>query len=247
MTFEYKFKITTPIEVYESLGPSKMRLTGTFIRLNIPTVNGRIYQVQESEQIIKDLKGKAVYLHGNRKGEHVLADSNLIGKVVDVFVNNDVIRGIVEIWNNSKFPNLLARVREGWGFSIGGTVKAFNPTGYVNRKLRPIVHAIGMRANHLQLLEPTERRGDLAAQVEGLIPVMETFKVEEGEVPPVADVTTDDHSTKPGDEFIKMEDLEQMRKDLDELKEKMKEPEVPEEKPQKRRVIKEEILIRWDE
>ena len=51
---EYNFTITTPIEVFESLGPNKVRVGGTFIRLEVPTKNGRIYQVQEAEQIAKE-------------------------------------------------------------------------------------------------------------------------------------------------------------------------------------------------
>ena len=227
---EYSFIITSPIEVYETLGPSKMRLTGTFIRLNMPTENGRIYQVQESEQIMKDLTGKAVYIHGNKKGEHILNDSNLIGKVINVFLKNDIIKGVVEVWNNSNFPNIISKIKEGWGFSIGGTVQKFIKTGRLNHKLRPIVHAIGLRANQLQLLEPTEKRGDKQAMVEGVIPIMETFQVSEGEL-------------EGEEETIDIEDIKKMKDDIEEIK-KILIPPVVEDKPKnKKKLITEEHVI----
>jgi len=181
MTFEYSFEITTPIEVFESLGPNKIRLGGNFIRLEVPTKNGRIYQVQEAEQIVKDLDGKAVYIHADPKGIHYNTDEMLVGKVTDVIYDEikKIIRGFVNIWNTPKFPNLVSRVKKGWGFSIGGVVRKFFPTGKINEKLKPIVHALGMRANHIQLLEPQEKRGDLAAVVDVIeyLPVMESLQV----------------------------------------------------------------------
>ena len=179
MTFEYEFRITTPIEVFESLGPNKVRAGGTFIRLEVPTKNGRIYKVNEAEQIAKDLNGKALYIHATPEGKHYNTDKMLVGQVVETIVDEakKLIKGFVEIWNTPDFPNLVDRVKKGWGFSIGGVVEKFIPTGYFNEKLKPIVHAIGMRANHLQLLEPEEKRGDPEAQVSELIPVMESLQL----------------------------------------------------------------------
>ena len=175
----YEFVITTPIKVCESLGVNKMRLAGTFIKLNFPTKNGRIYQVQESEKIASDLVGKAVYYGVDEKGIHINKDENLIGKVVNTFVDKvkNVIGGVVEVWNTDQFPYLLNIVRKGWGFSIGGIVENFLHTGKYNYKMMPILKCVGMRANHLQLLQPSERKADPTANVSQIIPVMESMLI----------------------------------------------------------------------
>lgn len=175
----FKFTITTPFEVQESL-TDKIILRGTFIRLNIPTSNGRIYQVDEAEQIAKDLIGKPVYYGASEGGLHRIGDEYVVGKVIEAIADkiNEIIRGAITIWNNSKFPDLISKVKKGWGFSIGGVVQKFLPTGILNERLKPILHAIGMRANHIALLEPTTRRGDAAAQAEELIPVNESLQID---------------------------------------------------------------------
>ena len=151
-----------------------------------------MYQVQEAEEIASGLRGKPVYIHADEAGLHYNDDKHLIGKVVNTTIDtvNKVIKGIVEIWNNSKYPNLLSRIKEGWGFSIGGVLEKIIPTGKFNDRLKPIVHAIGMRANHLQLLEPQEKRGDPAAMVDGMIPVMESLQID-----PEPDLITADDMT----------------------------------------------------
>jgi len=179
---EYNFTITTPIEVFESLGPNKVRVGGTFIRLEVPTKNGRIYQVQEAEQIAKDLMGKAVYIHADpTTGLHYNKDDMLVGQIASVIIDKakKLIRGFIDIWNTPKFPNLISRIKKGWGFSIGGVVQKYLSTGKFNERMMPIVHALGMRANHIQLLEPQEKRGDPAAMVDEVeyIPVMESLQV----------------------------------------------------------------------
>jgi len=180
MLNDFTFVITSPIEAHESLSPSKMILSGIFIRLNIPTNNGRIYQVDEAEQIANDLKGMPVFYGANEKGLHLLDDAHKIGRIVDTTIDKvkQLIRGKVEVWNNELFPDLLQKISTGWGFSIGGKFKDFKLTGKWTETFKPILHALGMKANHVALLPPTVKRGDNAAQVDTMIPVMESLQMD---------------------------------------------------------------------
>jgi len=177
MSNEFTFVITSPIEVSEALSPSKMILSGIFIRLNTPTGNGRIYQVDEAEQIATDLKGMPVFFGANTKGIHLTDENHMIGRIIETIIDKtrNIIRGKVEVWNNGLFPTLLQQIAPGWGFSIGGKVADFIGTGKFNERFMPILHAIGMKANHIALLPPQVRRGDSAAKVDEMIPVMESL------------------------------------------------------------------------
>lgn len=177
----YAFQITGPIEVFESVGINRLRLEGTFIRLNVATKNGRVYKVQEAQEIASNLVGKSVYFGVDKKGIHINRDDHLVGKVVKTFINKakNIISGVVEVWNTFKFPDLISKIKKGWGFSIGGVVEKFLHTGIFNDRMMPILECVGMRANHIQLLEPHEKRGDPTANVKvvKLIPVMESMLI----------------------------------------------------------------------
>lgn len=185
---DFTFTITSPIDTFESLGPSKLILRGIFIRLNIPTRNGRIYQVEEGEQIASDLLGKDLYIGADIKGLHKLDERHKIGKVVESVCDKvkEIITGAVEVWNTIDFPDLISKIKEGWGFSIGGKIKDFKFLGKLNERLLPIIRAIGMKATHLQLLEPQEKRGDTMAMVSEVIPVMESLEIDPA---PFANIT----------------------------------------------------------
>lgn len=177
---DFTFTITSPIDTFEALGPTKLLLRGIFIRLNIPTRNGRIYQVEEGEQIANDLLGKDLYIGADIKGLHKLDERHKIGRVVESVCDKvkEIITGAVEVWNTIDFPDLISKIKEGWGFSIGGKIKDFKFLGKLNERLLPIIRAIGMKATHLQLLEPQEKRGDTMAMVSEVIPVMESLEID---------------------------------------------------------------------
>lgn len=179
MSVEYRFEITSPIEVTEA-ETNKLILRGKFIRLAMPTKNGRIYQVEEAEQIVKDLKDMPVFFGADAKGLHILDEVHKIGRVIEVVYDKvkEMIYGAVEVINTKLFPDLLSKIKIGWGLSIGGAVRAFKFTGKFNEKFQPIVHALGMKASHIALLEPQTKRGDIAAQVEAIIPVGESLEID---------------------------------------------------------------------
>lgn len=182
----YRFMVTGPFEVEEVVGTSRKILKGLFLKLDSATGNGRTYQVAEAEQICSSLLGMPVF-YGAKIGfdptllkigwKHLKRPLDQIGRVIRAVHDKvaKVIRGAIEIYNTETNPSIVQEVGPGWGFSIGGEMRDFTPTGRINKRGNPIVKVIGMIANHLQLLSPKTPRGQQEAQVEGVQPVEETI------------------------------------------------------------------------
>lgn len=154
----------SPIEVMEKKG-GKAYLKGTFIRLDIPTTNGRIYRFEEGQQIAREALGKPVYVFSNITG-HIKNKSHEIGKIIKAWLDkpSKSIKGIVEVWNTHKFPSIVEEVRTRWGFSIGGRAQFMQ---FLARGSRLFMRAINFSINHLQLLRP-QVQADLGAYVESV-------------------------------------------------------------------------------
>jgi len=167
MEYEIEFELTTPLEVEESRG-NKVLLKGVFLKLNRETANGRIYSIEEGEQIASDLTGMPAYFGSNWLGKHLVSEDHIIGKIVSAVFDKvkGVIEGTIEVWNNSKFPNLLSRIRKGWGLSIKGKASAFELLPGFARNGLQRMRIRGMRAKSISLLEPHVKRGQGEAQVE---------------------------------------------------------------------------------
>jgi len=188
--YTYQFVVTGPLEVEETFNGNPIPtgrkiLKGLFLRLGHATANGREYQVEEGEQIAAELMGMPVYFDAKfifdpltkKMGwKHIRDAASRVGRVVKTAFKKikNVITGWVEIMNTEKFPNLLSKIKKGFGFSIGGEVKKFINTGKINELGNEEKKAIGMKPNHLQLLPPSVPRGQLEAQVEDIMPVEES-------------------------------------------------------------------------
>lgn len=194
MKYEYEFVVVGPLEVEETLTvqqggkevPIRAILSGTFLRLDHVTGNGREYQSEEGGTIAASLIGMPVYF-GAKLGidpaslrvgfKHIKKPVNMVGRVIRSIYNkaNKTIKGAVEVWNTATFPDLVSKLKKGWGFSIGGRVKAFLDTGKINEYGNVVKKAIGMIANHIQLLAPKIPRGQEEAQVENIKAVEEAL------------------------------------------------------------------------
>lgn len=191
--YEYDFVVVGPLEVEETLTvqqggknvPVKAILSGTFLKLANITANGREYLSEEGGTIAASLIGMPVYF-GAKFGidpislkvgfKHLKKARNMVGRVVRSIFDKakNLIKGAVEVWNTPVFPNLISKIKKGWGFSIGGRVRNFLDTGKINEYGNAVKRAIGMVANHMQLLAPQIPRGQQAAQVEDVKAVEET-------------------------------------------------------------------------
>jgi hypothetical protein len=179
---EYSFTITAPLEVEESF-QDRAILKGTFLKLESATKNGNIYVVEEAQQIANGLIGMPVFFGTNpldrnkhdKDLEH--PEETSIGRVFKTIINEakKTIEGWVEVWNNAKFPDLVQKIKKGWGFSIGGKASDKQYTGTVNPFGKLIVRVFGMKPNHLQLLSPETPRGQDDAKVEDIKDVEESL------------------------------------------------------------------------
>lgn len=194
MEYDYEFVVVGPLEVEETLTvqqggkevPVKAILSGIFLRLDHVTGNGREYQSEEGGTIAASLIGMPVYF-GAKLGidpvslkvgfRHIKKAPNMVGRVIRSIYNkaNKTIKGAVEVWNTAVFPNLVSKLKKGWGFSIGGRVRSFLDTGKINEYGNEVKKAIGMIANHMQLLAPKIPRGQKEAQVEDIQAVEEAL------------------------------------------------------------------------
>ena len=86
MSVEYSFNITTPLEIEESVGRTVV-LSGTFLRLNKATNNGREYQIEEGQQIAEGLIDMPVGFGTDWMNKHNKRPSNHIGKVIEAWVD----------------------------------------------------------------------------------------------------------------------------------------------------------------
>jgi len=171
MEIFYNFELTVPLEIEETLS-DRILLKGTFLKLSQPTANGREYLVEEGEQIASSLVNQPLYF-GAETGtnKHLVDEQHKIGRVKEAIFDagKKIIHGVVEVWNNSLFPDLIQKVKTGWGFSIRGKVKAFQPTGRLNSLGRAVMKVIGMEPTSISLLDPSVKRGQQEARVEGAV------------------------------------------------------------------------------
>lgn len=172
---EYNFVITSPIQVEESFS-DKLVLSGIALKLDSVTKNGRIYRVEEGEEIANGLVGMPIF-YGTTAVTNEHDKKDPVGKVIKTALDvaTNTIRAWFEVWNNSRFPDLISRIKQGWGLSIGGVAVDMKETGLVTELGKAVKKVLGMKPNHLQLLEPFTPRGQAAAQVETVTPIEESL------------------------------------------------------------------------
>lgn len=179
---DYDFIITTPLEVEESF-QDRAILKGTLLKLESITKNGNIYQIEEAQEIASGLVGMPVFYGTDplNRNKHIKdlehPETISIGRVFKTLVNEakKTIEGWVEVWNNSTFPDLVQKIKKGWGFSIGGKATDLQLTGGVNALGRFIKRVFGLKPHHLQLLSPELPRGQDEAKVEEVKEVEESL------------------------------------------------------------------------
>ncbi len=104
--------------------------------------------------------------------------------------------------NTAKYPDLVQRIKPGWGLSIQGSATGFSLLGGRASNGLPKMKILGMMPNGVQLLMPETRRGQEEAQVGEIYPVEESYQFDpcpwgqcDLEESVVTQVTVDDSST----------------------------------------------------
>ena len=164
---------SSPIVVMESRG-DKVWLKGTLIRLDVPTANGRIYRFEEANTIADEAIGKPVFVFA-RMGKHLRDKTHEVGNIVKTWVNEAKrsIEGIIEVGNTEFFPHIIEEVKEGWGFSVGGIVKAMQ---MISSGGNLLMKCVNFMIDHVQLLRPnTQADGGAIVESVSNVPVEETI------------------------------------------------------------------------
>ena len=180
LDYNLEFVVTGPLEIEETF-QSRALLSGIFLKLDSATKNGNEYQVEEGQQIANGLVGMPVYFGADPfTNKHIKNPENQVGRVIKTLFDKaaKIIKGTIEIFNTKTFPDIVQRVKNGWGFSIGGKAAILQKTGLINQIGRAIKRVFGMKPNHLQLLEPIVPRGQEEAAVDD-VNLQETLAIEE--------------------------------------------------------------------
>ncbi len=172
----YEVMFNTPIIVMESRNGHKF-LEGTLIHLDMPTQNNRVYRFEEAEKIAREAIGKPVRVGVDSKGLHIEDEDNTVGRVTDTIIDKGkkLVKGIIEVWNTKKFPNIVDEISKAWRFSVGGWIHGFQ---FVHESFgRFIRKCLGFDITNIQLLRPNEKAGDEKALIEVISdsPVGETI------------------------------------------------------------------------
>ena len=184
----FKFEAKSGVRIEETC-PDRLKISGTLLVAGV-SKNQRLYEIDELENIARNMVGKPVYL-GTK---HVLspdgktvrtlhddAPENEIGHVTKTFLNRKkgLVRFVAEIFKTYKYQNLLNDVKAGWGVSIGGFVHKAN---FVKHLGKTVMKIKDMIVQHLALIKPSVSRGFDSAMVENVHEVSMTFTNSKGKM-----------------------------------------------------------------
>lgn len=174
MKFSFEFK--SPIIVQET-AQGRAIISGTLLIEGISR-NKNVYEIEEMENIANRAIGVPMYygvkedINPNTglmtKNLHDDSESNKIGRIIKTTLDkiNRKITFIAEVVNTNKFPDLIKRIKSGWGVSVGGFVTKAN---WVVDKIKGLCMKIkDMVVEHVALVEPSIVRGQDEAKVENV-------------------------------------------------------------------------------
>jgi DNA polymerase II small subunit/DNA polymerase delta subunit B len=188
MVFPYNFISPLQVEV-EEVQSGVAIIKGTLLVEGV-TKNNHLYTIDEMENIAKQAIGvpitygiKVIYDSNGRPIKQLHDDSEPaeVGRIMDTFFDkeNRKITFIGNVVNTEKHPDIVTKVRNGWGISIGGMVQEAR---YVLDAAKRLVMRIkDMLVQHVALIPPTIVRGQDEAKVEQVT----INEVMEFDIPPV--------------------------------------------------------------
>jgi hypothetical protein len=180
----FRFEFVTPVSVsVEETSQGVALIKGTLLVEGMSR-NGNLYTIEEMENIAHQAEGKPIHF-GVKEGVnpntgkwsknlHDDSDNTRIGKIISTTLDwiNRKITFIAEVVNTPMFPDIINKVKAGWGISIGGFVQKAK---WVLNKAKQICLKIeDMVVEHVSLIEPSIIRGQDEAKVEA-VNVQETM------------------------------------------------------------------------
>jgi hypothetical protein len=182
MVFPYTFITPTEIMIEETEQGVAM-ISGTLLKEGISR-NGNLYTIEEMENIAKQAQNKPIY-YGVTEGInpntglwsqnlHDESPENRIGKIIKTTLDKikRKITFIAEVVNTTKFPDIINKIKAGWGISIGGYVteahRFFDKVKGLCLKIKNMI------VEHVSLIDPSVVRGQDEAKVES-VKIQETM------------------------------------------------------------------------
>ena len=137
--------VTNEVEFQEAT-PTGARISVTFMELNKPSENDRMYRIEEGDQLAKSLVGKFIRFGANIFGKH-FKQVKKIGFVESAHKVGNKIKGIVNIFDKS----FIEKIKKGakFLFSVGGTA-LFGKVIQMGKKI--VTELWGAVCSHLQML-----------------------------------------------------------------------------------------------
>lgn len=174
----FPFEFITPTEVIiEETSTGVAMIRGTLLREGTSR-NGNLYTIKEMKAIAKRTEGQPIYvgvtekldpnLGIRRKGMHANTKPNKVGRIIQTIFNKAkrVVKFVGEIVNTAQHPDIISKVKSGWGISIGGVAEKARLI--IEESGRIVTKVMGMVVNHVQLLAPWVKRGQDEAIVENV-------------------------------------------------------------------------------
>lgn len=186
------FFITSEFEFQEA-DEKGARVLATFMELDTPSTNNRIYRIEEGESIAKSLIGKPIRFGADWLGRHIKQVPQ-IGIVESAFQEGKKIKGIVRIWEKSIVETLKAGTK--YLFSVGGIAKDFKIIQEGKRIFTKLIDAI---CTHLQLLPETTPAGFPTAKMHKVIEINESCMIcecQHGSCPVLKGISSDFEEAK---------------------------------------------------
>jgi len=174
--FIFPFEFRTPLTIIQEAKKEGVALIqGTLLAEGVSR-NGNLYTIEEMERIAKQAEGTPIYYGTMTKidpntgmiirNAHANIPENKVGRIIKAWLDKKArkIRFIAEVVNTPKFPDIIKKIKSGWGISIGGVA---TKAKYVMDKIgRILLKVLGLKLNHVQLLSPSTLRGMQSAKVE---------------------------------------------------------------------------------
>lgn len=139
------FFVTSEVEFQEA-DEKGARIFATFMELDTPSTNNRIYLLEEGKSIAESLIGKPIRYGANWLGKH-LKEVPVIGIVEQAWQEAKKIKGIVRIWEKGVIDTLKSGAK--YLFSVGGIAEFAEVIQKGKQLFQRLHNAI---CTHLQLL-----------------------------------------------------------------------------------------------
>lgn len=166
------FFVTSEVELieFDEAKPKKgARILATFMELDTPSANNRIYRFVEGKRIAQSLVGKFIRYGANWLGKHFKKVPK-IGVVEEAYQKGKKIMGIVRIWDQGIIETLKQGTK--YLFSVGGVADFGKMVKKGKKYFTKLFHAL---CTHLQLLpNDPEGAGFPSAKMHKIIEINES-------------------------------------------------------------------------